>query len=464
MEYTVTKLTDSDANIFFGNSKFFLDNPVLEATLRYIAIKHHTGELEKVQLIKTSQGEFSGNTGNFYVNRVQPQTLTVFISRRGYEIPYVDATGWVALDAPPFPVAPFLSKASETKVYLNKEEQKIVIFVKNATDKWIDLLCSTLCRILPWIYTDDTQISKDEIELFKLFVQKNGNTEKFKQIIDECVKDFDFKNISLKRTLLNWGKSSIDSQIKTLSNKSESIRGDIRSHEENLALLYTQLGNLLVNINALTATIGKEDDSLYRFFINHKQLGLYKVDNRVDSYGNNNSYLYFSVVETIEFFDAEEFKRVFNNPNSYLGQSQDIRNLFWGLYGANKGVIRVESVFKLNNLSSLESCRGVRTGLYNATHLPHPHQYHYGCLGANGTYIQRYMIEGNWDMAIDQAIASVKNINFGDTTVMNAYVQDIKNNMDTCRCIIADNGTEMTPREFLQYIRKDDANEVTKNG
>lgn len=464
MEYVITKLTDADANMFFGNSKFFLDSPVLEATLRYIAIKHHTGELENVQLIKTSQGEFADGSGNDYVRFAQPQTLHVLTGRRGYDLPYVDATGWVALDTPPFPVAPFLSKASETRVYLNKNEQKVIVFVKNTTDKWIDLLCSTLFRILPWIYQDDVTISNEEVELFKLFVQKNCDSDKFKEIINEIVKDFDFKSVSWKRTLMNWGKSSIEGQIKSLKGKSDNIRDDIRSTEDNLASLYTRLGNILANINALSASIGKEDDSVYRFFINHKQLGLYKTENTTDNYGNVNARMYFSVIDTIEFFDTDEFKRVFNNPHSYLGQSQDIRDLFWGLYGANKGVVRVESIFRLNNLSSLQVCKGVRTGMYNETHLPHPHQYHYGCLGANDAYIQRYMAEGNWDMAIDQAIASVKNINFGDSTVMSAYVQDLKNCMTSCRCIIADNGDEMTPKEFLSYIRANKEDEDIKNG
>lgn len=466
MESVITKLVTDDANMFFGNRTFFLDSPVLEATLRYIAIKHHTGDLETVQLIKTFFTECSNGSMsvNDYLRAVTPQTLCVFWVRRGYEFPRADETGWTALDTPPFPVAPFLSKASETKVYLDADKQKVVIFVKTITEKWIDLLCSTLFRVLPWIYQDNASISQDESELFRNFVQKNVDCEKFKKIVEEPVKDFDFKAACMKRTLMNWGKTSIEGQIATLTSKSDDVRESIGTTERNLAALYTKLGNLMTNINALRATQDEDDDSVYRFFANRKQLALYKVENRTDSYGAHNSILYFSITDTVEFYDAEEFKRVFNNPHSYLGKSQDIRDLFWGLYGANKGAVRVESIFKLTNLFSLEVVRGVRTGAYTATHLPHPHQYNYGCLGANSTYIQRYMSEGNWDMAIDQAIASVKNINFGDSTVMETYVRSFEKNMDSCRCIIADNGSEMTPREFLQYVRNNENNEDTKNG
>jgi len=41
---------------------------------------------------------------------------------------------------------------------------------------------------------------------------------------------------------------------------------------------------------------------------------------------------------------------------------------------------------------------------------------------------------------------------------------DIAGKMDTCKCIIADNGVKMTPKEFLTYIREfnNQANEEAK--
>lgn len=458
MDNVTTLLTNADANIFFGNCSSFLDSPVLEATLRYIAIKHHIGDIEKIQLIKTYSGEFGSDNGNAYISLAKDRNLCVFVGRRGYDLPYIDEDGWVALDTPPFPVAPFLSRASETRVYLNKNAQSVIIFVKSVTGKWIDLLCSTLGRLLPWIYTDDNTMSEEEIELFRLFV-KGNDTNRFQEIINSVAKDLDFKNTSLKKVLLGWGQSSIKDQIENLKAKTESTRANIRNYETSLASEYDKLSNLLTNINALMNTSCESDDSLYQFFMTHKQLGMYKVDKR----DNGGSSLWFSVTDTIEFFDAEAFKRAFNNQSSYFPQDQVVRDIFWGLFGANKGVVRVESMFKLNNLSSLECVRGTRTNLYNATHLPHPHQYYHACLGGNGTYIMNYMSEGNWDMAIEQAIASVKNINFGDYTVMREFIGDIIRHMDDCKCIVADNGTEMTPREFLTYIKANE-NEDTENG
>ena len=74
------------------------------------------------------------------------------------------------------------------------------------------------------------------------------------------------------------------------------------------------------------------------------------------------------------------------------------------------------------------------------------------------------MQQGNWDMAIEQSIAATKNINFGDIVVIDSFLRDIRNSMDSCKCIVANNGKEMTPREFLAYINENKENEDTENG
>lgn len=461
MENVITALTSSDANLFFGRSHYFLSSPVLESVLRYIAIKHNPTGIENVELIKCEQYECTNWSLSRCFTEAKTKTITIYNPRRGYEFPsHTEIEGWVSVDAPPYPVAPFLSKASETRVYINAQELKTVLFVRSTTEKWIDLLCSTLCRILPWIYKSDQDISKEEIDLFRLFVGKNSDSNKFKKFIEDFTKGYDFKSGLMKRTLLNWSKNIVESQKRNLMTKSDSIRNNILSYEQDLARCYDQLGEVLMNLNALMMSSQSTDDAFYEFFKNHKQLGIYKVEQNY----NGSQSLYFTITDTIEFYDVDEFKRAFENRNSYFRNTGEMKDLFWGIFGANKGVIRVESIFKLNGLSSIEVIRGVRSGNFDETHFPHPHQYFFGCLGANGQYMEKYISEGNWDMAIEQAIASVKNVNFGDYAVMEKFIRGLDNCKNTCRCIIADNGAEMTPSEFLKYIKQSENKEDTNNG
>ena len=172
------------------------------------------------------------------------------------------------------------------------------------------------------------------------------------------------------------------------------------------------------------------------------------------------------VAETIEYFDSDAFIRLYNNPNSSIGgASKDVKDIFHAVFADNKGVFKVEGMFQLTNLASIRAISHSTSGQFGDTRLPHPHLYHHACLGGNETYINNYLRQGNWDMAIEQTIAAVKNINFGDSTVIREFVEDVRHALQgSCKCVLADNGKDMTLREFLAYIRENQENEGTGMG
>ena len=57
-------------------------------------------------------------------------------------------------------------------------------------------------------------------------------------------------------------------------------------------------------------------------------------------------------------------------------------------------------------------------------------------------------------MAIEQAIAATKNINFGDSIVFPKFIKDLMQSMNK-KIIIIEDGSELTPNEFLEYIKND---------
>lgn len=445
MVITETLLTNAGANQFFRNGNLFLYSYPLESLLRYIAIKHSAeDDISKVQLIKT---RYMGAppTEERCISAAEDSSLTVFAAERGHDVPVLTTEGWTSLDTPPFPVAPYLSKASETKAYYNESTKQAILFVRTATDAWVMLLCSTIFRLLPWIYKTDEDISDEEKEIFRLFASKQPDLNKFNEIINNFAAQYDFKGMAMQRDLVNWGKGSIQQQILNIESDIETIRNRINECERSLSAWYDAISTDLVRIKALQAASNSdsEDYSFANFIKQHQQI---TIDTIFDE-----SHLTFMVTDTIEFYDQDEFKNVYNNPYSWLGNDPFMRKLYWGLFGANKGVLRTESHFRLTNLTGLGVSKNF-TRLKPSTHIAHPHHRDYGCLGANGTYIRQYLLDGNWDLAIEQAIASVKNINFGDQTVMSNLRSHLFAERDSCRCIIADNGVEMTPIEFVAYI------------
>ena len=462
MDYVDTILTSSDANNFFGTANRLCDSNTLEATLRYIAIKSNGGDIEKVKLINASmrQADYNVTSGNVYTEeRFDDIELLIITPRgRGEELLSINAGGWISLDTPPYPVAVLLSaRAPETRIYVNNEKKRAIVFVKTPTENWCDLFASCLFRVLPWRFG-----SEAEGAALAQAIAKN-QPEVFKNIINGCSQNFNFANYMARRTLLGWASGQRAAQLDVLQRKMEDCLASIRQEEQRIAQYLDQYNAANENFIALSKGSMENDDSFYNFFVSHKQLSIYRVTN--SNSGMGGKMLDYCVLETIEYYDEDNFMNNYNTPASNIGRcGNDMRRILYGIFKEHKGVIRAEAIFRLTNLSSLTVVSGTTTGKHNSTHLRHPHLVNHGCLGGNGTQINRYMEHGDWDLAIEQSIAAVKNVNMGDAVVISSMIRDLTNAMDSCSCIIAENGQAMTPRQFLQYLREGDNNEGNTNG
>ena len=304
MDFVTTIITSSDANVFFGKTTFPLDSETLEATLRFIALKHNQGDFEKVKAIEVLTSVFHDGYDGDSLARGAEAELSIYVARSGASLLAINEEGWVSLDTPPYPVAPFLSKFSETRVYVNETAKKTIIFVRNTTEKWVDGLCSSMFRILPWYFKDG--ISDDEMALFKALNERNN--EAFKKIINKACEGYDFRASCMKRTLIGWGDGSRKQQIENLKKQCEQYINTITSYERNIAETLASLGNAQCNLSALEAQKDGNANDVYDFFMNHKQLTV--VSANKNSLGNT---LCYRVTETIEYYDKDAFMRMYEN-------------------------------------------------------------------------------------------------------------------------------------------------------
>lgn len=460
MDYVNTTITGSNADVFFGNDSTPLGSRTLGATLRFIALKHHQGEIETIKPIKIATDQFyDRNNGNSHAQTAKAHGIELYIlsAPRGAQLPTINEDGWVSMDTPPYPVTAFLSPISETRIYSNDEIKSTVIFVRNPTERWVDALCSTMFRILPWHFKGD--ISDDETALFKAINKRDVET--FNNIINALCAKYDFQAARFKKVLIGWNDGYRKKQIAYLKSQCDECHNTIERLQKDIANYLNALNQNSVNLEALIAQGDSVDDSVYKFFMTHKQISICRTEQNSD--GN---VMQYCVAETIEYFDTDAFMRVYKNSNSSIGSApKDVKDIFHAVFADNKGVFKVEGMFRLANISSIRALSHSTSGRFSDTRLPHPHLYHHACLGGNETYINNYLRQGNWDMAIEQTIAAVKNINFGDVTVVDEFVNDVRHALDgSCKCILADNGKDMTLREFLAYIRENQENEGTENG
>lgn len=445
------KIISNAASIYFGlNNRFALDSAVLEATLRYISIKSNSGDIENTNFIKV---KFHSDTHcNFSPSDVQQEnTICIHKVRAGCDVSLFPEDGWSYLDNPPFPTARFLSQFSATQIAVNNSYKCAVVVVKNPTEKWIDNFCSALYRILTWLYPQNSTPTQEEIALFRAI--NTGNGEEFSSIVDSCYGDIDFEAHITKKLLTGWANKSKDQQIINLQNQRKDIEQKVANYEQNLHKLYQDLSNVVTSLNQWMKVYDKDDLSVYNFFQSHKQLSVLSTSQN----GYGASVLYYSILETLEYFDEDAFMAMYKEKRSILyDQGRDFaRRICYETFINKRGKFRFESQFMLTNVTGLAAVAGVVSHKYDDISMPNPHLFHHHCLGDNEGYINGYLKTGDWDLAIEQTIAATKNLYFGDSVVFREFLGDIWEYKDR-KCIVLDDGTNISPQELYDIVLKED--------
>lgn len=455
-----TKLTSPAADDFFADGAQTYSQ-VFAATLRYLAVKRSGGITENIKPIEVRQGvteKTAEGCINFALSvggdNIENGHITVLVSQPDTEQPKITDDGWTSLNDPPFPVGKFLSSFSRTSIYINKIEKRVIIFVDRISIRWSDMLAATLFRIMPWLYADG-EINEEDAALFKAINYQES--EKVFEILNS-VQVADFTEIQLKKQMLHWGEKIKNQRIDVLKNniynaQSQSERYYIAICEEQDKIDRWQL-ELTAMLNHSGEDGGKE---ILNFFETHKQLSIKTVSD-----SSSGGKLIFMITETLEYYDIDEFNKYYENKSSYFYDygNEDILQIFHGIFSKQKGSFRTISAFSLTNFSSLNAVNINTIPNHPINAIPHPHLGRSSpCLGGNATPIGKYMSAGDWDLAIEQAISATKNINFGDSGVVLSTFSTVNNNMDK-KFIVADNGKDMSPKEFLVYLSESKANDT----
>lgn len=265
----------------------------------------------------------------------------------------------------------------------------------------------------------------------------------------------------MKKQLFGWANIGIATRIDQCKQNMSSYSRNIEDYERRIKDLLNDYARANQELTALNGAQRADDNMFWDYFTKHKQLEFVKVS-------TNNGYknLIFCIRETLEYFDTGELKRMLDNQNSFLYEyaNDETLTVLRAIFVEEKAKVRVRSCFKLTGTSSLQSYRSGTSLDYYSDSLKHPHLGEFDCLGANETYINQAMMKGDWEIAIEQCIAASKNIAFGDEPVMEKFIKHLNpNNASDKRCIVTNDGKDLTVREFYEaYISEQKEKETAE--
>ena len=226
------------------------------------------------------------------------------------------------------------------------------------------------------------------------------------EYVENITKSVSIREILLHKFLDNVADTLRKTKLNALEEERSKLDYEIERKLERLGELYSDLDKCMAELKIFKLAPQEDSNELFTFFYKHKQLSVWKIED---------GDLYFSVTDTLDFYDEAEFERIFLNPNAYLlNYDNRTRAALRAIFLEHKGAIRTHAAFKLKGFRLVVPLS--RTCTVENT-MPNPHVYFYACSGGHEQYYTQYAKSGEWDLAIEQAIAATKNLNWGDTTV-----------------------------------------------
>ena len=433
-----TQLTNREAGGIFGDAASYSGDCSLCALFRAIVVNHDDCSNWK-ELSDKTKIRFRDVKSSDEVNYVMRNCgeilsiLTYFGTFQGLEIEVPD--GWTTFDAPPYYLNRYLSQTTRSKVYINRDLRRVVAVVERRIKvEWIQSFCSMLWVILPWYYPEKND---DVIKFFKSISigNKDVTEEQAKRIVIDYVnaaaKKLNIRDITLHQFLDGVADRARIESINIHQSRVRDIMFYINDLTDKLAKRYEEYATESATLQGLEMMEPKGDDEFFQFFRQHNNVRIERIDGMK---------MYYGVTDTLEYYDEEEVKILFENKSSWVhSYDSDYISVLKTIFVDKRGIFRVSADFSLSDMKMVESIRGQYP---EEDSMPNPHIYNFACDGANGQYYPKYAKSGDWDLSIEQSISATKNWSVGDSAVgrkMFSWIRDY----DDVSCIYVTDGSPM---------------------
>lgn len=363
--------------------------------------------------------------------------------------------GWHRIEK----VTAFFHKVFNVLCFINPDIKSVMIFTDNMDIRKHHYLQCGVFAFLPWYFDPNDGVTELEMELINSLREKTS--DKYEDRIEKIASKYNFEEVRIRK-LLNGFETRYE-QIRIAQ-----VQEDIERIMRSLARLDEEYGDLLrskldseTTLLGLTTKIAQSsgESEIMEYFLCNKQL-------RLDS-ANNNS-MQFIVRSTIDYFDEDLANRIINNENSvlyvngydgrrYNGQitCDEMKSLMEEIFIKQTLKIRTCAAysFKISN-QSVSGLSSFEFGTYGKGYMPNPHIQQYSCLGNYKRIINERLKESDYIGAIEQCVSSAKSLNFGDTTVMRAFVNTFYGNdlVGKTRFIEDADGNIMSVTEAIKWI------------
>lgn len=369
--------------------------------------------------------------------------------------------GWHRLSK----VTDFFRRTFYVLCFINPERKNVYLFTDRMDVKKMHYLQCSIFAFLPWYFDPNGGVSELEMELINSLREKKS--DKYEDCIARIASQYDFRTQRIRNLLAGF-------ETRYEKQECKKVRKEIQSYIDAIENMNTQIGNYLrhkadseIRLLGLETKIAQEeteDSEIMEYFLCNDKLVLEEV---------TDTYMIFSCMDYLTYFDEEAAKRIIDNKRSYVYrpsgracnniiQENDMKKLMYAIFIDQTLRMKMCCAYKFELHGTVDGLSHHRYGYEFRECTPNTHIDKYSCMGNYVRTINQLLQNHDYIGAIEQCIASCKSMNFADNIVMAEFMRrlyGIGDNNVNIRCIELPDGKVVTPKEAIEWIKANEPQE-----
>lgn len=363
--------------------------------------------------------------------------------------------GWQFLDK----ISVFYQKSFKVVCFINPETKSTALFIEQLNLQKLHYLQMSTLAFLPWYF--DAEHGIEEIELEMLKSLRERSSAKWEGYIAEISKRYDFEAGRIKKLLAGFETRFEQRECQRVENNIGNIDREIQSLGVQFAELNKRRKEENIRLLGLKQKIAEGDGSseIMDYFLCNRKLELVRVDG---------TKILFIARDHLMYYDENQAKKYINNGRSYIydncGSSSGritaarMKKLMWAIFVDQILKMRFCAAYEFQLDGHVVAQRGYRFGPSCSDYMPNPHIYYHSCMGDYEGKVNTLLARNDYVSAIEQCVASVKSLNFGDHTVMCKFMDVITGDRDlNNKCIELPDGRIVNPKEAIKWLEEQEA-------
>ena len=349
----------------------------------------------------------------------------------------------------------FYRKSFNLDCYINPELKSTIVFVENLDNKKMHYLQVAILAMTPWYLDQEAGMTEEELAL--VYSMRETSPDKYNQCLAKMAEKYDFRSARIRQML-----DGFESRFEKM--ECEKVRSEIQSYDNKIRELNNSIGDYLrhrndscIRLLGLETKIAQGSDSeIMEYFLCNRHLVLEQV---------TNTDMYFAVKDYLDYFDSDLAESVICNRNSFAydyglahrgeAGAKKAKKLLTEIFVSETPRLRIRfcAAYRFALNGSVEAVRNHDFGFEFDGYMPNAHINRYSCLGNYQKTINEMLLKRNYIAAVEQCVASCKSLNWGDSAVMEAFMESFWGGV---RCIELPDGNVVGAEAAIQWLEEQD--------